>query len=90
MIIDFLLEVSARKKKCQTTPSTYFIKLCIVSTDLSLCRGLSLFAKVHGKEKGSHSAKPPVSKVRPLMEDGRSVNTEDEAPVSLGRIERPK
>ncbi|XP_074471852.1 mitogen-activated protein kinase-binding protein 1-like isoform X1 [Sebastes fasciatus] len=52
-------------------------------------RGMSLFAKVHGKEQGSHSAKPPVSKVRPLMEDSQSRNTEDKTPVSPGRIEGP-
>ncbi|XP_068564393.1 mitogen-activated protein kinase-binding protein 1-like [Cebidichthys violaceus] len=50
-------------------------------------RGMPLFAKVHGKEQGSHSAKPPVSKVRPLMEDNQSRNTEDKTPVSPGRIE---
>ncbi|XP_056261506.1 mitogen-activated protein kinase-binding protein 1-like isoform X2 [Seriola aureovittata] len=50
-------------------------------------RGVSMFAKVHGKEQGSHSAKPPVSKVRPLMEDGQSGDIEDETAVSPGRIE---
>ncbi|XP_042245978.1 mitogen-activated protein kinase-binding protein 1-like isoform X3 [Thunnus maccoyii] len=53
-------------------------------------RGVPQFAKVHGKGQGSHSAKPPVSKVRPLMEDGQSRNTEDKTPVSPGRIEQPK
>ncbi|XP_042245980.1 mitogen-activated protein kinase-binding protein 1-like isoform X4 [Thunnus maccoyii] len=52
-------------------------------------RGVPQFAKVHGKGQGSHSAKPPVSKVRPLMEDGQSRNTEDKTPVSPGRIEQP-
>ncbi|XP_078130727.1 mitogen-activated protein kinase-binding protein 1-like [Sander vitreus] len=40
-------------------------------------RGMPLFAKVQGKEHSSHSAKPPVSKVRPLMEDSQSRNTEE-------------
>ncbi|XP_029281921.1 LOW QUALITY PROTEIN: mitogen-activated protein kinase-binding protein 1-like [Cottoperca gobio] len=52
-------------------------------------RSMSLFAKVQGKEQGSHSAKPPVSKVRPLMEDSQSRSTEDNAPVSPGRNEGP-
>ncbi|XP_076612469.1 mitogen-activated protein kinase-binding protein 1-like isoform X2 [Chaetodon auriga] len=47
-------------------------------------RTISPFAKVHGKEQGSHSAKPPVSKVRPLMED----STEDKTPASPGRSGR--
>ncbi|XP_034756679.1 mitogen-activated protein kinase-binding protein 1-like [Etheostoma cragini] len=40
-------------------------------------RGIPLFAKVQGKEPSSHYAKPPVSKVRPLMEDSRSRNPEE-------------
>ncbi|KAM9339134.1 mitogen-activated protein kinase-binding protein 1-like [Symphorus nematophorus] len=48
-------------------------------------RSMPLFVKVHGKEQGSHSAKPPVSKVRPLMEDC----TENKTPVSSGRSEGP-
>ncbi|XP_044026188.1 mitogen-activated protein kinase-binding protein 1-like isoform X2 [Siniperca chuatsi] len=53
-------------------------------------RGMPLFAKVHGKEQGSHSAKPPVSKVQPLMEDNQSRDTEDKTPVSPGRSKGPK
>ncbi|KAI3364429.1 hypothetical protein L3Q82_011222 [Scortum barcoo] len=49
-------------------------------------RGVTPFAKVHGKDHGSHSAKPPVSKVRPLMEDSK----EDKTPVSPGRSEGPR
>nr|XP_046229931.1 mitogen-activated protein kinase-binding protein 1-like isoform X3 [Scatophagus argus] len=49
-------------------------------------RGMSPFDIVHGKEQESHSAKPPVSKVRPLMEG----STEDKTPVSPGRSEGPK
>ncbi|XP_070781678.1 mitogen-activated protein kinase-binding protein 1-like [Enoplosus armatus] len=52
-------------------------------------RGMPLFAKVHGKEQGSHFAKPPVSKVRPLMEDNQSRDTEHKTPVSPGRSEGP-
>ncbi|XP_040920240.1 mitogen-activated protein kinase-binding protein 1-like [Toxotes jaculatrix] len=52
-------------------------------------RGVPVFAKVHGKEQGSHSPKPPVSKVRPLMEDDQSRNMEDKTPVSPGRTEGP-
>ncbi|KAM3602699.1 uncharacterized protein V6R79_009223 [Siganus canaliculatus] len=44
-------------------------------------RCTSPFATVHGKEQSRLSAKPPVSKVRPLMED----SSEDRAPVSPGR-----
>ncbi|XP_038582055.1 mitogen-activated protein kinase-binding protein 1-like isoform X2 [Micropterus salmoides] len=53
-------------------------------------RGMPVFAKVHGKEEGGHSAKPPVSKVRPLMEDNQSRDMEDKTPVSPGRSEGPK
>ncbi|KAM7395686.1 hypothetical protein PAMA_007112 [Pampus argenteus] len=53
-------------------------------------RGVPLVAKMHGKEQGSHSTKPPVSKVRPLMEDGQSRNTDDKTPVSPVRIKQPK
>ncbi|XP_051265541.1 mitogen-activated protein kinase-binding protein 1-like isoform X3 [Dicentrarchus labrax] len=49
-------------------------------------RSMPPFAKVHGKEPGSHFAKPPVSKVRPLIED----NTQDKTPVSPGRSKGPK
>ncbi|XP_039981468.1 mitogen-activated protein kinase-binding protein 1-like [Xiphias gladius] len=45
-------------------------------------RGVPIFAEVQGKEQGSHSTKPPVSKVRPLMEDGRSRNMKDKTPVA--------
>lgn len=51
---------------------------------------MPVFAKVHGKEEGGHSAKPPVSKVRPLMEDNQSRDMEDKTPVSPGRSEGPK
>ena len=50
-----------------------------------LSRVASPFAKVTGKEHVS--ANPPVSKVRPLMEDGASGTTEDGIPVSPGRAE---
>ncbi|XP_073349163.1 mitogen-activated protein kinase-binding protein 1-like [Pagrus major] len=40
-------------------------------------RSFPLFAKVHGKDQGSLSPKPPVSKVRPMMED----SAEDKTPV---------
>ncbi|XP_031166391.1 mitogen-activated protein kinase-binding protein 1-like isoform X2 [Sander lucioperca] len=50
-------------------------------------RGMPLFAKVQGKEHSSHSAKPLVSKVRPLMEDSQSRNTE-EGPHRLDASER--
>ncbi|KAK2890339.1 hypothetical protein Q8A73_018639 [Channa argus] len=49
-------------------------------------RGVPLFATVHGNEQGTYSAKPPVSKVRPLMEDSHGRNTEDKIPVSLGLV----
>ncbi|XP_071334910.1 mitogen-activated protein kinase-binding protein 1-like isoform X2 [Trachinotus anak] len=52
-------------------------------------RGVSMFSKVHGKEQSSHCAKPPVSKVRPLMEDSQSGNMEDETLVSPHRMEGP-
>ncbi|KAK2856450.1 hypothetical protein Q5P01_005185 [Channa striata] len=45
-------------------------------------RGAPPFAKVRGNELGTHSANPPVSKVRPLMEDSSSRNTDDKIPVS--------
>lgn len=45
-----------------------------------------MFAKVHGKEQGSLSPKPPVSKVRPMMED----SAEDKTPASPDRSEGPK
>ncbi|XP_060908400.1 mitogen-activated protein kinase-binding protein 1-like [Labrus mixtus] len=48
------------------------------------------FAKVHGKEQGCNSAKPPVSKVRPMMDDSQSRNTEDKTPVSPTRIVEPR
>uniref|UniRef100_UPI003AAF42A3 mitogen-activated protein kinase-binding protein 1-like n=1 Tax=Centroberyx gerrardi TaxID=166262 RepID=UPI003AAF42A3 len=52
-------------------------------------RRVPLFAKAHEKEPGSHSAKPPMSKVRPLMEDGQGRNTENKTPVSPGTTEAP-
>ncbi|XP_047429397.1 mitogen-activated protein kinase-binding protein 1-like [Mugil cephalus] len=53
-------------------------------------RAVPLFAKVNGKEQSSRSPRPPVSKVRPLMEDTESGNTEDKTPESLGRAEGPR
>uniref|UniRef100_UPI0037E78C83 mitogen-activated protein kinase-binding protein 1-like n=1 Tax=Semicossyphus pulcher TaxID=241346 RepID=UPI0037E78C83 len=53
-------------------------------------RAMPPFAKVHGKEQGCNSAKPPVSKVRPMMDDSQSRNTEDKTPVSPGRTEERK
>ncbi|XP_010782453.1 mitogen-activated protein kinase-binding protein 1-like [Notothenia coriiceps] len=47
-------------------------------------RSMPLFANLHDKEQCSRFAKPPVSKVRPLMEDSRSRNMEYKTP---GRIE---
>ncbi|KAL6095585.1 mapkbp1 [Pungitius sinensis] len=52
-------------------------------------RGMPVFAKVAVKEQCSRSAKPPVSKVRPLMEDNQSGNAADRFPVSPGRVEGP-
>ncbi|KAM8832217.1 mitogen-activated protein kinase-binding protein 1-like isoform 2-T2 [Spinachia spinachia] len=52
-------------------------------------RGVPLFAKVPVKEL-SRSTKPPVSKVRPLMEDNQSGDPADGFPVSPGRVDRPK
>lgn len=59
--------------------------VCIYNA-VSLCRSFPLFAKVHGKEQGSLSPKPPVSKVRPMMED----SAEDKTPASPDRSEGPK
>ncbi|XP_029984207.1 mitogen-activated protein kinase-binding protein 1-like isoform X2 [Sphaeramia orbicularis] len=50
-------------------------------------RGGPLLVKVHGKEQGSLSTKPPVSKVRPLMEDGQCRNTDDKSIMSPGKTE---
>ncbi|KAM6915111.1 mitogen-activated protein kinase-binding protein 1-like [Xenentodon cancila] len=50
-------------------------------------RALPPFAKMTGKEQGGHSANPPVSKVRPLMDGGETRRTEDRIPVSPGRTE---
>ncbi|KAJ4929282.1 hypothetical protein JOQ06_004892, partial [Pogonophryne albipinna] len=47
-------------------------------------RSMPLFANLHDKEQCSRFAKPPVSKVRPLMEDSQSRNMEYKTP---GRIE---
>ncbi|XP_068610167.1 mitogen-activated protein kinase-binding protein 1-like [Brachionichthys hirsutus] len=49
-------------------------------------RDTSPFTKMHEKEQGSFSAKPPVSKVRPLMEDSTGSRT----PISPGRSKGPK
>ncbi|XP_041661551.1 mitogen-activated protein kinase-binding protein 1-like [Cheilinus undulatus] len=53
-------------------------------------RAVPPFAKVHGKEQGSNSAKPPVSKVRPMMDDSQSRNTEDKTSVSPCRTLEPR
>ncbi|XP_005449803.1 mitogen-activated protein kinase-binding protein 1 isoform X2 [Oreochromis niloticus] len=53
-------------------------------------RDVRLFAKANGKEQGGCSIKPPVSKVRPLMEDGVSGNAENKSPVSPGKAQGPK
>ncbi|XP_029966677.1 mitogen-activated protein kinase-binding protein 1-like [Salarias fasciatus] len=50
-------------------------------------RALPLSVKANGKEQGSHSAKPLVSKVRPLMEDGESRSMGDKTPASAGVTE---
>ncbi|XP_054871641.1 mitogen-activated protein kinase-binding protein 1-like isoform X2 [Amphiprion ocellaris] len=50
-------------------------------------RARPLFTKTNEKEQDGLSAKPPVSKVRPLMEAGESRNTEDKNPASPGRTE---
>ncbi|XP_074542001.1 mitogen-activated protein kinase-binding protein 1-like isoform X2 [Halichoeres trimaculatus] len=49
-------------------------------------RAVPLFARVHGKEQGCNSAQPPVFKVRPMMDDSQSRNTEDKTPVSPSRM----
>ncbi|KAK5853187.1 hypothetical protein PBY51_006997 [Eleginops maclovinus] len=49
-------------------------------------RSLPTFANLHDQEQCSRFAKPPVSKVLPLMEDELSRNTEYKTP---GRIEGP-
>lgn len=54
-----------------------------------LHRDVLLFAKANGKEQGGRSTKPPVSKVRPLMEDGISGNAENKSPVSPGKAQGP-
>ncbi|XP_029902723.1 mitogen-activated protein kinase-binding protein 1-like isoform X2 [Myripristis murdjan] len=52
-------------------------------------RSVPLFARAYEKEPGSRSVKPPVSKVRPLMEGSQGRNTEDKTPMSPGRIKGP-
>lgn len=44
-----------------------------------LRRAVTPFAKLHGKDQGDLCSKPPVSKVRPLIEDDRA----DKAPCGL-------
>ncbi|KAM3842569.1 LOW QUALITY PROTEIN: mitogen-activated protein kinase-binding protein 1-like [Diretmus argenteus] len=51
-------------------------------------RKVPLFAKARKKEAGSRSAKPPVSKVQPLMEGVQGRSSEDKSPMSPGRTER--
>ncbi|XP_054618030.1 mitogen-activated protein kinase-binding protein 1-like isoform X2 [Dunckerocampus dactyliophorus] len=51
--------------------------------------GDPLLAKVQGKAPSSPSSKPPVSKVRPLMEEGVSRNLEDKTPVSPSTTHGP-
>ncbi|CAJ1077415.1 mitogen-activated protein kinase-binding protein 1-like isoform X2 [Xyrichtys novacula] len=53
-------------------------------------RAVPPFARVHGKEQGCNSAKPPVSKVRPMMDDSQSRDTEEKTPVSPARVSSPK
>ncbi|XP_037100854.1 mitogen-activated protein kinase-binding protein 1-like isoform X2 [Syngnathus acus] len=54
-------------------------------------RGGSLFSKVQAKETdGSFSHKPPVSKVRPLMENGQSRTPENKSPVSPSATQGPR
>ncbi|XP_061785028.1 mitogen-activated protein kinase-binding protein 1-like isoform X2 [Nerophis lumbriciformis] len=53
-------------------------------------RGGPLFTKVQGKEHGSLSSKPLVSKVIPLMEDRQSRNLEDKTPVPPSNTYGPK
>ncbi|XP_077366814.1 mitogen-activated protein kinase-binding protein 1-like isoform X2 [Festucalex cinctus] len=54
-------------------------------------RGGPVFYKVQAKEAGGGLVhKPPVSKVRPLMENGQSRNMEDKSPVSPSATQRPK
>ncbi|KAK5606493.1 hypothetical protein CRENBAI_020100 [Crenichthys baileyi] len=50
-------------------------------------RPVAPFARVTESEQGCKSAKPPVSKVRPLMDESRRM--EDRMPVSPIRTERP-
>ncbi|XP_056150161.1 mitogen-activated protein kinase-binding protein 1-like [Lampris incognitus] len=52
-------------------------------------RRVPLFAKSHEKDPESRSAKPPVSKVRPLMEGGQDRGPEDKTPRSPSGIEEP-
>ncbi|XP_068198768.1 mitogen-activated protein kinase-binding protein 1-like isoform X2 [Antennarius striatus] len=47
---------------------------------------MSPFAKMHEKEQGNISAKPPVSKVRPLIQDCKGGRT----PISPGTSKGPK
>nr|XP_019947162.1 PREDICTED: mitogen-activated protein kinase-binding protein 1 [Paralichthys olivaceus] len=49
----------------------------------------SRFLARRHNNRSNHSTKPPVSKVRPLMEEGQSKNIEDKTPVSPGWTERP-
>ncbi|XP_041832683.1 mitogen-activated protein kinase-binding protein 1-like [Melanotaenia boesemani] len=50
-------------------------------------RAASPFTKMTGNEQTGHSVNPPVSKVRPLMEDGEVRKSEDKIPESPGRTE---
>ncbi|XP_053744246.1 mitogen-activated protein kinase-binding protein 1-like [Synchiropus splendidus] len=53
-------------------------------------RGAPLFTKMPVRELGSHSAKPPVSKVRPMMDAAQKRSTEDRTPVLPWAIDGPK
>ncbi|XP_077409211.1 mitogen-activated protein kinase-binding protein 1-like isoform X2 [Vanacampus margaritifer] len=54
-------------------------------------RGGPVFSKVQAKEAGGGLChKPPVSKVRPLMENGQNRTTDDKSPVSPSATQRPK
>ncbi|XP_049613781.1 mitogen-activated protein kinase-binding protein 1-like isoform X3 [Syngnathus scovelli] len=54
-------------------------------------RGGSLFSKLQAKETdGNFSHKPPVSKVRPLMENGQSRTPGNKSPVSPSATQGPR
>ncbi|XP_028253713.1 mitogen-activated protein kinase-binding protein 1-like [Parambassis ranga] len=80
-------------ESCSTDEQSRALRLSMSSRFLARGhnnRAAPLFAKANGKELGTPSAKPPVSKVRPLMEDGESTSTDDTTPLSPGRKGEPK